>query len=148
MTHLESLVELGLSSTFSTILTQCSKEIFMVRECCYKKLTSSLLLLFNVLKLNFRLVQVCISYHVCLSFLAILKIKKDMHLSLIIYKFDIFIRIYLHKFISSPKSQCFYQNDSGVAKSLSYLMHIFPAEVKQGSRHSACSIVPKQVSFL
>ncbi|EPY88734.1 hypothetical protein CB1_000157005 [Camelus ferus] len=30
MTHLESLVELGLSSTFSTILTQCSKEIFMV----------------------------------------------------------------------------------------------------------------------
>nr|DBA27145.1 TPA: hypothetical protein GDO54_011320 [Pyxicephalus adspersus] len=28
MTHLESLVELGLSSTFSTILTQCSKEIF------------------------------------------------------------------------------------------------------------------------
>lgn len=38
MTHLESLVELGLSSTFSTILTQCSKEIFMVRkikfQCC------------------------------------------------------------------------------------------------------------------
>ncbi|KAM4771368.1 proteasome activator complex subunit 4 [Rhinophrynus dorsalis] len=30
MTHLESLVELGLSSTFSTILTQCSREIFMV----------------------------------------------------------------------------------------------------------------------
>ncbi|XP_030627610.1 proteasome activator complex subunit 4A [Chanos chanos] len=30
MTHLESLVELGLSSTFSTILTQCSKEIFQV----------------------------------------------------------------------------------------------------------------------
>uniref|UniRef100_A0A8C0IT45 Proteasome activator subunit 4 n=1 Tax=Chelonoidis abingdonii TaxID=106734 RepID=A0A8C0IT45_CHEAB len=30
MTHLESLVELGLSSTFSTILTQCSKEIFKV----------------------------------------------------------------------------------------------------------------------
>ncbi|XP_010009291.1 PREDICTED: proteasome activator complex subunit 4-like, partial [Nestor notabilis] len=28
MTHLESLVELGLSSTFSTILTQCSKDIF------------------------------------------------------------------------------------------------------------------------
>ena len=32
MTHLESLVELGLSSTFSTILTQCSKEIFKVRR--------------------------------------------------------------------------------------------------------------------
>ncbi|MEE6474289.1 hypothetical protein FKM82_010338 [Ascaphus truei] len=30
MTHLESLVELGLSSTFSTILTQCSREIFKV----------------------------------------------------------------------------------------------------------------------
>uniref|UniRef100_A0A8C3ST02 Proteasome activator subunit 4 n=1 Tax=Chelydra serpentina TaxID=8475 RepID=A0A8C3ST02_CHESE len=30
MTHLESLVELGLSSTFSTILTQCSIEIFKV----------------------------------------------------------------------------------------------------------------------
>lgn len=30
MTHLESLVELGLSSTFSTILTQCSMEIFKV----------------------------------------------------------------------------------------------------------------------
>uniref|UniRef100_A0A3B3B675 Proteasome activator subunit 4a n=1 Tax=Oryzias melastigma TaxID=30732 RepID=A0A3B3B675_ORYME len=30
MTHLESLVELGLSSTFSTILTQCSLEIFKV----------------------------------------------------------------------------------------------------------------------
>ncbi|XP_006004010.1 proteasome activator complex subunit 4 isoform X2 [Latimeria chalumnae] len=30
MTHLESLVELGLSSTFSTILTQCSAEIFEV----------------------------------------------------------------------------------------------------------------------
>lgn len=30
MTHLESLVELGLSSTFSTILTQCSKDIFEV----------------------------------------------------------------------------------------------------------------------
>uniref|UniRef100_A0A671QJC5 Proteasome activator complex subunit 4A n=1 Tax=Sinocyclocheilus anshuiensis TaxID=1608454 RepID=A0A671QJC5_9TELE len=30
MTHLESLVELGLSSTFSTILTQCSMEIFQV----------------------------------------------------------------------------------------------------------------------
>uniref|UniRef100_A0A8B9PYW3 Proteasome activator subunit 4 n=1 Tax=Apteryx owenii TaxID=8824 RepID=A0A8B9PYW3_APTOW len=30
MTHLESLVELGLSSTFSTILTQCSKDIFQV----------------------------------------------------------------------------------------------------------------------
>uniref|UniRef100_A0A8B9T549 Proteasome activator subunit 4 n=1 Tax=Anas platyrhynchos TaxID=8839 RepID=A0A8B9T549_ANAPL len=30
MTHLESLVELGLSSTFSTILTQCSKDIFKV----------------------------------------------------------------------------------------------------------------------
>ncbi|KAG9484281.1 hypothetical protein GDO78_009934 [Eleutherodactylus coqui] len=30
MTHVESLVELGLSSTFSTILTQCSKEIFKV----------------------------------------------------------------------------------------------------------------------
>ncbi|GCB62155.1 hypothetical protein scyTo_0011429, partial [Scyliorhinus torazame] len=30
MTHVESLVELGLSSTFSTILTQCSKEIFLV----------------------------------------------------------------------------------------------------------------------
>ncbi|XP_036438981.1 proteasome activator complex subunit 4A isoform X1 [Colossoma macropomum] len=29
-THLESLVELGLSSTFSTILTQCSTEIFQV----------------------------------------------------------------------------------------------------------------------
>lgn len=37
MTHLESLVELGLSSTFSTILTQCSKEIFMVREHYCKK---------------------------------------------------------------------------------------------------------------
>lgn len=31
MTHLESLVELGLSSTFSTILTQCSLDIFKVR---------------------------------------------------------------------------------------------------------------------
>ncbi|OXB54978.1 hypothetical protein ASZ78_003090 [Callipepla squamata] len=30
MTHLESLVELGLSSTFSTVLTQCSKDIFKV----------------------------------------------------------------------------------------------------------------------
>ncbi|XP_076141905.1 proteasome activator complex subunit 4A [Alosa pseudoharengus] len=30
MTHLESLVELGLSSTFSTVLTQCSMEIFQV----------------------------------------------------------------------------------------------------------------------
>lgn len=30
MTHLESLVELGLSSTFSTILTQCSVDIFKV----------------------------------------------------------------------------------------------------------------------
>uniref|UniRef100_A0A8C8IE53 Uncharacterized protein n=1 Tax=Oncorhynchus tshawytscha TaxID=74940 RepID=A0A8C8IE53_ONCTS len=30
MTHLESLVELGLSSTFSTILTQCSIDIFKV----------------------------------------------------------------------------------------------------------------------
>ncbi|XP_069787517.1 proteasome activator complex subunit 4-like isoform X1 [Narcine bancroftii] len=30
MTHVESLVELGLSSTFSTVLTQCSKEIFQV----------------------------------------------------------------------------------------------------------------------
>ncbi|XP_053568667.1 proteasome activator complex subunit 4 [Bombina bombina] len=30
MTHLESLVELGLSSTFSTILTQCSRDIFRV----------------------------------------------------------------------------------------------------------------------
>ncbi|TRY93382.1 hypothetical protein DNTS_032873 [Danionella cerebrum] len=30
MTHLESLVELGLSSTFNTILTQCSMEIFEV----------------------------------------------------------------------------------------------------------------------
>uniref|UniRef100_A0A3Q2Y0U2 Proteasome activator subunit 4 n=1 Tax=Hippocampus comes TaxID=109280 RepID=A0A3Q2Y0U2_HIPCM len=30
MTHLESLVELGLSSTFSTILIQCSLDIFMV----------------------------------------------------------------------------------------------------------------------
>ncbi|KAL4612987.1 proteasome activator complex subunit 4B-like [Arapaima gigas] len=30
MTHLESLVELGLSSTFSTILTQCSMAIFQV----------------------------------------------------------------------------------------------------------------------
>ncbi|KAI4905889.1 hypothetical protein NFI96_014094 [Prochilodus magdalenae] len=29
-THLESLVELGLSSTFSTILTQCSTDIFQV----------------------------------------------------------------------------------------------------------------------
>ncbi|XP_076868497.1 proteasome activator complex subunit 4A isoform X2 [Brachyhypopomus gauderio] len=29
-THVESLVELGLSSTFSTILTQCSMEIFLV----------------------------------------------------------------------------------------------------------------------
>ncbi|XP_072526695.1 proteasome activator complex subunit 4A [Salminus brasiliensis] len=29
-THLESLVELGLSSTFSTILTQCSMDIFQV----------------------------------------------------------------------------------------------------------------------
>uniref|UniRef100_A0A2K5P667 Proteasome activator complex subunit 4 n=1 Tax=Cercocebus atys TaxID=9531 RepID=A0A2K5P667_CERAT len=36
MTHLESLVELGLSSTFSTILTQCSKEIFMVRTLLQK----------------------------------------------------------------------------------------------------------------
>ncbi|MGH0173133.1 UNVERIFIED_CONTAM: hypothetical protein FKN15_013552 [Acipenser sinensis] len=32
MTHLESLVELGLSSTFSTILTQCSKDIFKVHK--------------------------------------------------------------------------------------------------------------------
>lgn len=31
MTHLESLVELGLSSTFSTILTQCSLDIFKVK---------------------------------------------------------------------------------------------------------------------
>lgn len=30
MTHLETLVELGLSSTFSTILTQCSMDIFKV----------------------------------------------------------------------------------------------------------------------
>uniref|UniRef100_A0A673KRM3 Proteasome activator complex subunit 4A n=1 Tax=Sinocyclocheilus rhinocerous TaxID=307959 RepID=A0A673KRM3_9TELE len=30
MTHLESLLELGLSSTFCTILTQCSMEIFQV----------------------------------------------------------------------------------------------------------------------
>src|SRR4029434_6804083 len=30
MTHLESLVELGLSSTFSTILTQCSMDISKV----------------------------------------------------------------------------------------------------------------------
>lgn len=30
MTHLESLVELGLSSTFSTILTQCSLDLFKV----------------------------------------------------------------------------------------------------------------------
>ncbi|ETE72009.1 Proteasome activator complex subunit 4, partial [Ophiophagus hannah] len=30
MTHLESLVELGLSSTYNTILTQCSKDIFKV----------------------------------------------------------------------------------------------------------------------
>ncbi len=30
MTHLQSLVELGLSSTLSTILTQCSVEIFQV----------------------------------------------------------------------------------------------------------------------
>ncbi|KAG7462683.1 hypothetical protein MATL_G00187310 [Megalops atlanticus] len=30
MTHLESLVELGLSSTFSSILTQCSMDIFKV----------------------------------------------------------------------------------------------------------------------
>uniref|UniRef100_A0A4W3GX57 Proteasome activator subunit 4b n=1 Tax=Callorhinchus milii TaxID=7868 RepID=A0A4W3GX57_CALMI len=30
MTHIESLVELGLSSTFSTVLTQCSKDIFQV----------------------------------------------------------------------------------------------------------------------
>ncbi|XP_068183158.1 proteasome activator complex subunit 4A [Antennarius striatus] len=30
MTHLESLLELGLSSTFSTILTQCSLDIFKV----------------------------------------------------------------------------------------------------------------------
>ncbi|XP_052006994.1 proteasome activator complex subunit 4A-like isoform X1 [Xyrauchen texanus] len=30
MTHLESLVELGLSSTFCTLLTQCSMEIFQV----------------------------------------------------------------------------------------------------------------------
>ncbi|KAM9803831.1 proteasome activator complex subunit 4A [Neosynchiropus ocellatus] len=30
MTHVESLVELGLSSTFSTILTQCSLDIFKV----------------------------------------------------------------------------------------------------------------------
>lgn len=29
-THLESLVELGLSSTVSTILTQCSMEIYKV----------------------------------------------------------------------------------------------------------------------
>jgi len=30
MTHLESLLELGLSSTLYTILTQCSMEIFQV----------------------------------------------------------------------------------------------------------------------
>lgn len=29
-THLESLVELGLSSTVSTILTQCSTELYKV----------------------------------------------------------------------------------------------------------------------
>lgn len=35
MTHLESLVELGLSSTFSTILTQCSLDIFKVLLCFF-----------------------------------------------------------------------------------------------------------------
>lgn len=33
-THLESLVELGLSSTVSTILTQCSTEIYKVTHTC------------------------------------------------------------------------------------------------------------------
>lgn len=35
MTHVESLVELGLSSTFSTILTQCSLDIFKVKIVVY-----------------------------------------------------------------------------------------------------------------
>lgn len=43
MTHVESLVELGLSSTFSTILTQCSIEIFKV---CFTYLTASVSVVF------------------------------------------------------------------------------------------------------
>ncbi|XP_062859085.1 proteasome activator complex subunit 4B isoform X2 [Trichomycterus rosablanca] len=43
MTHLESLVELGLSSTFSTILTQCSIDIFKVAlEKVYNFATSNI----------------------------------------------------------------------------------------------------------
>lgn len=48
MTHLESLVELGLSSTFSTILTQCSLDIFKVNispvsfQCLYSLLCTFL----------------------------------------------------------------------------------------------------------
>lgn len=52
MTHLESLVELGLSSTFSTILTQCSKEIFMVRMHSYRKL-NCLVILSKVIKISY-----------------------------------------------------------------------------------------------
>lgn len=48
MTHLESLVELGLSSTFSTILTQCSMEIFKVCSLlprCYHCTASSIIII-------------------------------------------------------------------------------------------------------
>lgn len=88
MTHLESLVELGLSSTFSTILTQCSKEIFMVRIHYYKKLNSNLLVLFDVLKIE---LQVTLSVYInaSISFLSILKFEKDTQLILIIHKFCI-----------------------------------------------------------
>lgn len=45
MTHLESLVELGLSSTFSTILTQCSLDIFKVSFQCLESVVCTVFLL-------------------------------------------------------------------------------------------------------
>lgn len=40
MTHLESLLELGLSSTFYTIFTQCSMELFKVSTIHYHSIFS------------------------------------------------------------------------------------------------------------
>lgn len=48
MTHLESLVELGLSSTFSTILTQCSLDIFKVNTSHVSHSTCFILTSINV----------------------------------------------------------------------------------------------------
>lgn len=56
-THLESLVELGLSSTVSTILTQCSTEIYKVAHTHMHAHTRGYTLVLKVTSLAFNAIN-------------------------------------------------------------------------------------------